>query len=84
MSSIAVALKVWLPDSKISPTLSWINSTQKTPEARSIYGNSITLTPGTVCTDTKDKKIQVHALTKAGINSLKKGIMDRKVTESIG
>jgi multicomponent Na+:H+ antiporter subunit E len=81
-SSIIVTLKVWLPDAKISPVLSTVRSTQTSPETQSVYGNSITLTPGTICTDISGKVIQVHALTKDGMASLKENIMDKKVTES--
>lgn len=50
-----------------------------------ILGNSITLTPGTVCVrvDDDSNKIIVHALTKAGMDSLHEGNMDRRVLEAL-
>jgi multicomponent Na+:H+ antiporter subunit E len=50
-----------------------------------ILGNSITLTPGTVCVRVYDdsRKIIAHALTKKGMDSLHEGSMDRRVLEAL-
>jgi len=46
-----------------------------------IYGNSITLTPGTVTLAIEDDEILVHALSRADAAALQTGEMDRQVRE---
>ena len=83
ISSVKVSFQVWFPDAKISPTMGWVKSTQTSDEARAIYGNSITLTPGTVCIDIDGNDIEVHALSESSLVDLRKGIMNKNVKESI-
>lgn len=61
------------------------NKSKKPALGFTILGNSITLTPGTVCVrvDNDRNKIIVHALTKSGMNSLHEGHMDRRVLEAL-
>ncbi len=72
------------PKLPIDPVLFTVNSTQRFPYGQVIYGNSITLTPGTITTDIHENVLQVHALTGAGADGLREGTMDRKVTEIEG
>jgi multicomponent Na+:H+ antiporter subunit E len=83
VSSFQVAVKVWQKQPKIAPVIDWVNTSQKSAEARVVYANSITLTPGTVSVSVDNKKIQVHALTKEGMEELKAGAMDKKVTQGM-
>lgn len=84
VSAIQVTIKIWHPTPRISPTLGWHTSKQDTDLAKSIYGNSITLTPGTVCTDISDNNLQVHSLETKSLRELELGVMDKKVKESLG
>ncbi|HXK53760.1 MAG TPA: Na+/H+ antiporter subunit E [Hyphomicrobiales bacterium] len=68
------------PALPISPTLLRVRSSQKTTGGRATYANSITLTPGTISVQLDGDDIIVHALEKAGADSLEDGDMDRRVT----
>ena len=81
VSSLAVSLKMWQLDPEISPQMAWLPSGLKDDFATTIYANSITLSPGTVAVGIKKGKIQVHSLTKEGIEDLKEGKMLAKVNK---
>lgn len=68
------------PRLPISPTLLSVKSTQKTDLGRMVFGNSITLTPGTISVRVGRGEILVHALTAQAAESLAEGEMDRRVT----
>jgi multicomponent Na+:H+ antiporter subunit E len=57
-----------------------VRSTQKTELGQVIFGNSITLTPGTVTIGINKDIITVHALTLSTAFDLKSGEMDRRIT----
>ena len=59
-----------------------VKSTQASNLAKVIYANSITLTPGTISIDLDGSEIEVHSLSKEGVVGLKKGIMDKKITDA--
>ena len=80
-SALAVSKIILSKNMQISPTLSKIKSTQQTDFGKTVFANSITLTPGTLSVEISNDKIEVHALTKSGIEELKVGKMDRKVTK---
>ncbi|MGB0695115.1 MAG: Na+/H+ antiporter subunit E [Rhodospirillaceae bacterium] len=63
-----------------SPTLAVVPSSQKTALGAVIFANSITLTPGTVSIDVGGDGILVHALEQAGIDDLREGEMNRRVS----
>ncbi|HPE58977.1 MAG TPA: Na+/H+ antiporter subunit E [Thiolinea sp.] len=81
-SNIDVAKRIWFPRRyPISPVLEQVPMTQTTRLGRTIYANSITLTPGTISVRIlPDSKLLVHALTHQGMDALKAGDMDRRVT----
>jgi len=79
-STIDVTKIVLSPSLPISPTMIKIIATQKTHLGVNIYGNSITLTPGTITVEAQGQELMVHALTQAGANDLKTGDMDRRAT----
>lgn len=79
-SNVDVARRILTPKLPIDPVLEVVPSTQRTDLGRTIYANSITLTPGTLSTEVREGEIEVHALTREGIESLRKGVMDAKVT----
>lgn len=77
-ANIDVAKVILHPKLPISPVLLKVQASQKTELGRSIYANSITLTPGTVAVGMGDHDITVHALTHDGADGLD-GTMDAKV-----
>ena len=79
-ANLDVARRVLSPSLPIDPVLERIPSSQTTDIGRVIYANSITLTPGTVSTDVGDGTIEVHALTRRGLEELRAGEMDSRVT----
>lgn len=61
-ANLAVVKAVLSPNMEISPTLTKIPTPQQTDIARTMFANSITLTPGTVSVLMDDEHILVHAL----------------------
>lgn len=82
-TTIDVTKRVWMPSRyPISPTLDVVPMTQNTRLGKTIYANSITLTPGTVSVRFEaDAHLLVHALTADGMDDLKAGGMDCRVTD---
>ncbi len=80
LANLAVT-KVILSGQPVSPSLFRIPAHQRTAVGRVTYGNSITLTPGTVttCLRTSESELEVHALIPEAANDLKSGEMARKV-----
>ncbi len=79
-ANLAVARIVLDPALPVSPTLLRLRCSQRTDLGRAVYANSITLTPGTVCTAVQGDELEVHALTRAGAEHLRRGGMDRRVS----
>lgn len=61
-SGLRVTRLVWSLEPKISPRFAWVPNDLKSDLARTIYANSLTLTPGTVCVDIEKNRTYVHAL----------------------
>jgi multicomponent Na+:H+ antiporter subunit E len=72
------------PRLPISPTIVRVRPSQKSDVGRVIYANSITLTPGTVTIVAGRDEFIVHAITRAGAESLAGGDMDRRVSRVEG
>lgn len=83
LSGLRVTRLVWQAEPHTSPTLAWIPTQQTTDRGKTIFGNSITLTPGTVTLDVQGAYMVVHALEQAGAESLKEGAMDQQVHRMI-
>ena len=80
IANLQVARLVLSPKLKIDPRIivyrcQYID--EDVPKAT--YGNSITLTPGTVTLDIRGQNFYVHALTPAFAEDLESGTMERKV-----
>lgn len=75
-----VARRIVDPKLPISPTLVRIPSTQRSTVARTIFANSITLTPGTVSIAVGEDYIEVHALTREAAAELASGGFDERVS----
>lgn len=79
-SNIQVARIIVDRSLPISPRVISVKASQPDELGHVIYGNSITLTPGTVSIDVKGHEIEVHALAEVFATSLETGDMDRRVT----
>lgn len=80
-ANMDVCRRIWSPRLDISPTMICLTANQKTPLGVMLYANSITVTPGTVCVNVDDNKLEVHALTWSAAEDLLKGEMDRRVCD---
>lgn len=61
-ANVAVVKAVLSPDLEISPTMVKIPSQRTSDMGRTMFANSITLTPGTVSVEMSENEILVHAL----------------------
>lgn len=84
ISSVDVAVRIWKEKPDIAPILTWVPTKQTTDIGKTIYANSITLTPGTVCLNVEGDMMQVHALSQEGITSLRCGYMDDNISKMLG
>ncbi len=83
-ANVAVARIILDPRLPISPGLVRIRASQKTDLGLAIHANSITLTPGTLSLDVRQRTILVHALPREAAEELAAGEMDRRVTRLEG
>lgn len=79
-ANIDVAKRIWSPRLPISPVLFRLRASQPGELGQVIYGNSITLTPGTVTVRIEDGNLLVHAIAEEVGEDLAGGEMDRRVT----
>jgi multicomponent Na+:H+ antiporter subunit E len=61
-ANVAVVKAVLSPDMEISPTLVKVKMDHATDLGRTVFANSITLTPGTISVEMSENSILVHAL----------------------
>lgn len=85
ISTIEVLRVIWSIKPLTESHFEKVSTKQTTAMGYTLLGNSITLTPGTVCVrvDDNDGRIMVHALNNKGMSSLHEGNMDRKVLEAV-
>jgi multicomponent Na+:H+ antiporter subunit E len=79
-SNVEVAKIILSGKMNIDPVMTRLKAGQATEMGQVIYGNSITLTPGTITVDIEDGELLVHALTQSGADGLHEGEMDRRIT----
>ena len=79
-SNVEVAKIILSGKMNIDPVMIRLKAGQTTEMGQVIYGNSITLTPGTITVDIDDGELLVHALTQSGADGLHDGEMDRRIT----
>jgi multicomponent Na+:H+ antiporter subunit E len=78
-ANIDVIGRLLNPNPNVSPTLIRTQPLQRTDLGKVIYGNSITLTPGTFSIDIDHERgILVHALTKEGAEGVLTDDMNRR------
>ncbi len=66
--------------SKVQPRLLTVPVPHEAAVAKVTYGNSVTLTPGTVTLKLTDDMLEVHALDEASARDLEGGDMARKIS----
>jgi multicomponent Na+:H+ antiporter subunit E len=79
VTNIDVARRIWNPSLPIKPASRKIKVSIKDPLIKTIYANSITLTPGTVTTEIGEDYFIVHALNSEGLDELEEGDMERRL-----
>ena len=78
-SNLDVARRILTPGLPISPRMIELELPLQSDLGRVIYGNSITLTPGTVTTEIGGKTIEVHSLTSESEEELRSGKMAQRI-----
>jgi multicomponent Na+:H+ antiporter subunit E len=78
-SSLHVAAVIVNPRLPIQPRLVRVRASQHTATCEALHANSITLTPGTISLDVRERSILVHALTEKSAEGLLTGEIDRRV-----
>ena len=79
LSNIDLVRRIWDPALPIRPTWQRLDIKVTSSLAKTLYANSITLTPGTLTTDVREDHFMVHSLSPDGIDELRKGEMERKI-----
>jgi multicomponent Na+:H+ antiporter subunit E len=74
-SNIEVAKIILAPKLKIKPKFIRIDNPLKSDLNRVIYGNAITLTPGTITVELEENYIIVHALNSSGKTDKTGGVL---------
>ena len=84
LSGWQVTRIILAPRLPVSPALVRFKPSQKTTVGLVTHANSITLTPGTIAVRADHEEFLVHALTRAGAQSLEDSEMDRRVSRLEG
>ena len=79
LSNIDLVRRIWDPALPIRPTWQRLDIKVTSSLAKTLYANSITLTPGTLTTDVREDHFMVHSLSPDGIEDLRKGGMEEQI-----
>ena len=78
-ANIDLARRIWDPRLPVNPVWARLDTSVETPVEKTLYANSITLTPGTLTTDVRDDHFVIHALSQEGVDELREGEMERRI-----
>ncbi len=78
-SSADVARRVWDPGLPVSPSWTRVDTGIRAPLKKTLYANSITLTPGTLTTSAHEEHLMVHSLADSNLEELREGAMERRI-----
>lgn len=78
-ANMDVARRIWDPKLPIDPVWERLDIKVTTPGEKTIYANSITLTPGTLTTDIQDDHFLIHTLTPENMDELRRGEMEERI-----
>jgi len=80
IANVNVARVILNPKLPISPVVTHFRASQESDLGKTIYANSITLTPGTITTSIEGQDLEIHALTLKDIDGREEDEMDRRVS----
>ncbi len=84
LAAFGVSKIIWQLKPRIRPQLFSTQSKLTSDLALSLYGNSITLTPGTICADISESGvIKVHALETASRKDILSHRMEKRVAKVV-
>ena len=78
-SNLDLAHRIWTPALPIQPSWTRLDTAVSTPMEKTLYANSITLTPGTLTTDVREDHFMVHSLSQDSLDELREGEMERRI-----
>ena len=78
-ANVIVVREVLRPTLRLSPKMIRVPAYQASDVGRVIFGNSVTLTPGTVTVDVDRDSLVIHALTEALADEAAIAVMGEKV-----
>jgi len=78
-ANVDVVRRIWDPKMPIDPRWRRVDVKVTSKLEKTLYANSITLTPGTLTTDVHEDHFLVHALSEEGIRELEEGEMERRI-----
>ena len=78
-ANIDLAKRILDPKLPIEPNWSRLDTQVESGLEKTLYANSITLTPGTLTTDVCDDYFMIHALSQEGMDELREGEMQRRI-----
>jgi multicomponent Na+:H+ antiporter subunit E len=81
-ANIAVARRILQPQMPIEPVWEKVDVKVDSPLQKTLYANSVTLTPDTLTMHIDDEHFLVHALWPESIEGLREGDMQRRVQET--
>ena len=84
VANLQVAFIVLHPRLPISPTVVRFRTRLPGDLGRTTFGNSITLTPGTITLDVEGDRLVIHALTRASAQQVLTRAMERRVARALG
>jgi multicomponent Na+:H+ antiporter subunit E len=83
MSTLSIInIVLFKKGSNIHPVINVVHTEMKSDMENVIYGNSITITPGTLTMKIDSGSLQVHSISQNHYKSLIKGKMSSKIKES--
>jgi len=78
-ANVDLARRIWAPSLPIRPGWERLETRVTSPMEKTLYANSITLTPGTLTTDVREDHLLIHSLTPEGMEELRQGEMERRI-----
>lgn len=80
-ANIDLAKRLWDPALPVRPVWERLDTRVESPLQKTLYANSITLTPGTLTTDVRDDHFMIHAVDEAALEELRRGEMERRILD---
>jgi multicomponent Na+:H+ antiporter subunit E len=78
-TNIDLARRILHPALPVRPVWGRLDIRVESPLEKTLYANSITLTPGTLTTDVRDDHFLIHAVTPEALEELRRGDMERRI-----